>query len=342
MRTSAAAGFAVASLLGASCTNDYDAFLGGASGGASGTSTTIDGATTSDASSSGALGSGATTVSSASSTTSTTGGGAGSGGEGGQGGAGQGGAGQGGAGQGGAGQGGAGQGGAGQGGTGGASQAIPPCPGFALSLEDSIDDIETEGVWSVFFGPEDDPEVDTADNQLRVLLRDGGTNIGGLSAPLADNELDGCAISTSVTRFPSFRALDGKIAGAFLALTSGENIQLYVGLLGAAKSEPDGFTETRILVQKHVDDAPPGDFEDVAQVSLGEVELPLGLRLRASNEMIYIDIRWVDDADWTPFGQVGLDELTGGIDGVAFGGSRASSDEVDGDIEIRLGPINPE
>jgi len=197
-------------------------------------------------------------------------------------------------------------------------------------------------VWSVFFGPEDDPEVDTADNQLRVLLRDGGTNIGGLSAPLADNELDGCAISTSVTRFPSFRALDGKIAGAFLALTSGENIQLYVGLLGAAKSEPDGFTETRILVQKHVDDAPPGDFEDVAQVSLGEVELPLGLRLRASNEMIYIDIRWVDDADWTPFGQVGLDELTGGIDGVAFGGSRASSDEVDGDIEIRLGPINPE
>lgn len=179
MRNLAALATAACVLCGAACTNDYDAILDQAGGGASSTSST-------DATSSaGGAASSSSTSSTGGSSTATGAGGDGAGGIGGS---------------------------AGTGGGGAGGGDLQACPGIQLDLGGG-------GLPQGWHETTDDAEISIGDGRLKVTMdaaTDGNGASGFLRYDIGENELKDCSVATSVEGLPGLP--NNTQVSAFLAL----------------------------------------------------------------------------------------------------------------------------
>lgn len=301
---------AAGALLGAACTNDYDALLDQASGGGSGASTSDAASTSTDASSSSGGPASSTTTSSVSASSASSAGGDGDGGNG----------------DGGNGDGGNGDGG---GGNGGGSNRLPgagPCE-LTLPLDEDIGDIEMgddalPAGWN--YAEIGDPRSSIADDTFIVRVGANGFNEAALYTAIdGDTQLVDCSITTEVV------SLDGTEANTELS-----------GFLGLFRDE-DYLARIRIV------DGDPwhhevllGDNGDTTTTADGEEDgdPPRGIRIRAHDDEISFDVE--TGQGWTEIHTISRGDL-GQIKGIAIGATRKSPANENDDTTVVLGPLNP-
>lgn len=267
------------SALAAACTNDYDALLDQAGGGGPTGSTVTGGAASSGDASAGS--STTTQASSASTGDGTTGSGGSGGGDGGAGG------------------GDGGSGGAGEaGGAGGEGGSAPPtfCERLGLDLEDDLVVIEEAGIWQPYGNEDVALEVDTDDHELVVGFSTlDAAQGGGLRASATREDLGDCALTATIVDFPEPSALQDTIAAGYLGLSGVQDrLIFYVGLIRLRNTSD----LTQLAIQWFDPTAPnpttggTGNFVNVVEPIIGEVELPVGLRLitRGATNAVSVEI----------------------------------------------------
>jgi hypothetical protein len=308
-------------LLGAACTNDYDALLEAASGGGSAASTADAGSTTSDASSSSASASGSTTTdaSSAASTTSTAAGdgGGGNGDGGGTGGTGE---------------------GAGGAGAGGAEASIQ-CPGFQVKFDAGLDLERLDNGWDPFSGA---AELESTADGLGIDLEDVELSFGFLVRDTDPGAIEGCSVETAVLRLPQLANAEAEDeVAAMVGLGRGDELQvaLYVGRF----TSDEGSVEPQYGIVFR-DESVDGDYRNApAPGPVGP--LPIALRVRGiTDDRVRFQARR-EDGDWEDVGaEIDVGELESPPDTVMVGAIRSrngASNEGDPEAAL-LGTINPD
>lgn len=296
-------------LLGAACTNDYDAILEQASGGGSAASSTAEttGSTTDAASSTSASASASSSASSSTSTSSAEGGG-GSGpatGTGGSGGDGTGGA----------------------GGAGGQEElrGSQHCA-LRLGLQGDVDLGQLPDDWNY-----DDlgDVVGTATNGELTLVFDGDDGFAELEhdVDLGDPAFQECSLETSVQDLPDVRALEDVTVAAFLSVKDGDD---YLLSIAAARIAGDGGDET-VWYMADGDGSPIEDLD-----ALGDP--PVGFRLRFHAAHVYFDVRGGSQG-WKQVYDLDPDADSLNIDRIAYGGLRTSSSDEE-ELDVVVGAMN--
>ncbi len=319
MRSLVALALVAGALLGAACTNDYDALLEQAGGGSA-----TSGAGTTDGSAS----SGVDATSASSATTSTSqassGDASSAGGSGG---------GDGGAGGGAGGDGGANTGGAGGGGQGGAPP-IAFCDRLALSLEDDLGEVEDAGVWARFGTPGGGLAIEST--ELAVRLDQGDAlQAAGLRAAATSADFSDCMLSTTLVKLTPAAELTSTFGGGYIGLSAENGLLLLYATFYRA-----GPITAAVEIKRFVPVEPgseQGTYVDVIAPVPGEVELPARLYLRAHEQMIEIGVSTSGSA--APVADVPLSDLSAPFAGIDVGGSRFAGEDQGALVEVAFGPF---